>query len=333
MCMVETVLRHYPAECQPSGVEPLGTAGGMSGARFWRLAAPRRTLLLRRWPSEHPSAERLRFIHAVLRHAEQAGMRVLPVPLPALDQATFVAQAGHLWELTPWLPGTADYQHAPRAARLRGAMSALAEFHRAVADFEPVAAGASPAVAERFARLRQLESGGIELWAAAISAAPWPEIVPVARRVVATFEQVAPAARGQLAPLVEARFLLQPCIRDVWHDNVLFVGDRVTGLVDFGVMQFDTPAVDVARLLGSLAGDDPRGRRAGLDAYGAIRPLDDSERLAVAALDQAGMVLAGCNWIRWLFVEGRQFDDRAQVARRLGQIADRLEGMAKSPPR
>ena len=121
--------------------------------------------------------------------------------------------------------------------------------------------------------------------------------------------RLVPLAIARLAPLADVPLPLQPCIRDVWHDHVLFDGDTVTGLVDFGAMQIDTPATDVARLLGSLVGDDANGWQEGLTAYSAVRPLTEQESLAVVALDTAGTILAVCNWIRWIYVERRQFPD------------------------
>jgi Ser/Thr protein kinase RdoA (MazF antagonist) len=138
---------------------------------------------------------------------------------------------------------------------------------------------------------------------------------------------VVPLVIGQLAPLADVPFALQPCIRDVWHDHVLFDGDRVTGFVDFGGMQIDTPATDVARLLGSLVGDKPAGRRDGLAAYAAVRPLSEQEAAAVTALDAAGTVLAGVNWIRWIYLDGRQFENHLQVVHRFGRILVRLQSI------
>jgi Ser/Thr protein kinase RdoA (MazF antagonist) len=112
-------------------------------------------------------------------------------------------------------------------------------------------------------------------------------------------------------------------LRDVWHDHVLFSRDEVTGMIDFGAVDFDTPAVDVARLLGSLVGDDAEGWQAGLAAYTAARPLSHDETRAIAALDAAGTVLAGCNWIRWIYTDGRRFENREQVVARFAKLLDR----------
>lgn len=321
------ILEFYPAECRPTHVEPLGAAGGLSGAQFWRFVAPRGTLLLRCWPIERPSPERLTLIHAVLRHAAAKGLSILPVPISTTHGDSFVNHAGRLWELAPWLPGVADYGRAPRREKLGAALRALAQFHVAVADYllPPHATGIrrSPAVTHRLARLRELQRGSWETLSRAIRPAKWPEITALAREFVALLPDTVPSALDKLAPLADEKLPLQMCIRDVWHDHVLFSGDAVTGIVDFGAVDVDTPATDVARLLGSLVGDDAAGWMEGLQAYEQQRPLLPAERQAVSALDAAGTILAGCNWIQWVFIDGRKFENRGQVVARLERLRAR----------
>jgi Ser/Thr protein kinase RdoA (MazF antagonist) len=129
------VLAAYPDDCRASQIEPLGSAGGFSGARFWRVSAPCGVLCLRRWPPEHPSPEQLQFIQAVLWHVVQEGFRLVPLPLSTRLHKGYVRLHGHLWELTPWMPGKADYRAHPTHQKLRAAMVALAEFHLAAATF------------------------------------------------------------------------------------------------------------------------------------------------------------------------------------------------------
>ena len=133
-----------------------------------------------------------------------------------------------------------------------------------------------------------------------------------------------PRAIERLTPLVNVPLAIQPCLRDIWHDHVLFTGNEVTGIIDFGAVDIDTPATDIARLLGSLVGDDAFGWRAGLDAYATIRPLAAEEETAVRALDASGTILAGCNWIRWICIDGRQFEDRSRIRERFERIISRL---------
>jgi hypothetical protein len=49
--------------------------------------------------------------------------------------------------------------------------------------------------------------------------------------------------------------------------------------------------------------------------------LDESH--AVTALDNSGTVLAGANWLRWIYIDRRQFENRAQVIERVRKILAR----------
>jgi Ser/Thr protein kinase RdoA (MazF antagonist) len=103
------------------------------------------------------------------------------------------------------------------------------------------------------------------------------------------------------------------------------VGDTVSGIIDHGNAKFDSVAVDLARMLGSMVGDDADAQVEGLDAYADVRPLSDVERSLVPLLDRTGVLLGIANWLLWLFWEKRQYDDRIAVARRLGELVQRVE--------
>jgi homoserine kinase type II len=317
----------------------------MSGAQFWRITSlvrgspdpAQRVLCLRRWPAEHPSPERLEFIHAFLHHAARNGITFVPVPIRAKDGQSFVNDVtGRLWQVEPWMPGAADYECAPRVEKLRAAMTALAQLHVATREFEPKAAtmgggdrAASistkqSAVARRLAQLRELSTQDKSVLSRAINKAVWPELAPLAREFIARLSRAVPSAVAMLESLADARLMLQPCLRDVWHDHILFTGDEVTGIIDFGAVDIDTPATDIARLLGSLVADDAHGWETGLEAYLAVRSLSAQEGLAVLALDWSGTILAGCNWIRWIYIERRRFENELQVMDRFRRILARL---------
>ena len=323
MDQLRDVLARYAADFQAAVVLPLGSAGGMSGALFWRVEPVSGTYMLRRWPREHPSPERLRFIHSVLRHAAARGCDMLPVPVTTRTGETFVELAGYLWELAPLMLGTADYEREPTSEKLRAAMRALATFHRCTSDFPPQPHPRESAPLRHLARLRELRPAKIGELAAVVRDEVWPELAAPARRFLAALPRAIPRAIAQLEPFERVPLPQQPCLRDIWHDHVLFTGDRVTGLVDFGAVDFDTPATDIARLLGSLAdaGDDAaRTWSAGIAAYISVRPLSNDELRAAYALDASAPILAGCNWIRWIHGEGREFEDHARVLLRFQRI-------------
>jgi len=326
------VLAQYPGEFRPEQVELMGSAGGFSGAMIFRVRTADRVLCLKRWPAQWPPEDRLRLIHAVLFHVARQGFDRLPLPCKDRLGQTFVGHRGHFWELTPWLPGKADFRLDPRPEKLRAAMRVLAEFHRAAESFVrlPKSArlresGASPGLLRRLDQVRRYAAGDLEQLVRCIVPDVWPELRDRAWQAVGYARVCLEPASRLLETASSLAVPLQPCIRDVWHDHVLFTGDRVTGLVDFGAMRVESVAGDVARLLGSLAGDDPSLWSVGMEAYGTIRPLSDAEQSLASTFDRSGTVLAALNWIEWLYRQRREFPDPAAVARRLDEVLRRLQ--------
>jgi homoserine kinase type II len=233
----------------------------------------------------------------------------------------------HFWELTPWLPGAADYHANSSEDRLRAALSLLARFHVAAATFpgEPVRVAPSPGLNERVELLQHLiKLDGVRI-ARQLDTVAWPELVERSRRLLPMFRAAAPTVERELKAVVDLPLPQQPTIRDIWHDHVLFRGDEVTGLIDFGAMRIESVAGDVGRLLGSLARDDAGAWEAGLSAYESIRPLSADERRAVRVFDRSTTLLSGMSWLRWICLDGRTFDDRARVLARLDENLARFE--------
>ncbi len=328
-----SVLGRYPVNCQPTAIESLGSAGGFSGAQFWRLDTPRGRLCLRRWPIENPSCERLQFIHAVLTFAAGRGFDRAALPIAAVEGETFVRIDDHLWELTTWLPGRADYFPERRPEKLRAAMTALAQWHLAAEAFSPNdrLPRPSPNAAGRLRQIDDLLSGDLRQLADRVASSPlaqsvdWIDLAKSSTVMLSEFERVAIPIRDELQAVAKFAVRLQPCIRDVWHDHLLFLDDEVSGLIDFGAMQIDSVATDVARLLGSLSEDEPTVWEIGLAAYRGQNPLSPNELSIMRALNRSEALLSGINWIRWIFVDGRRFAEPAAAQARMTAIFARFQ--------
>jgi Ser/Thr protein kinase RdoA (MazF antagonist) len=257
--------------------------------------------------------------------ARNAGLDFVPRLESARDGTTRVEHEGRWWELAEWRQGCADFRDHPTSARLEAACIALARLHLVWQDGQANVAESCPAIVRRDAVLRswhELCRSGWQPLARCTADDPlrplvertWPIVLRWLNRVPSWLASV----RGSRRPV-------QPCLCDVWHDNLLFDGDHLTGLVDYGSVKADHVAVDVARLLGSLIEDDESQWHIGFSAYRSIRPLSDDDEALARVLDRTGTILGIMNWLRWLYADGRVFEDRMAVRRRLEMLVARVE--------
>jgi Ser/Thr protein kinase RdoA (MazF antagonist) len=124
---------------------------------------------------------------------------------------------------------------------------------------------------------------------------------------------------------------LRPVLRDVWAEHVLFVDrtDRVAGIIDYHAAAIDSPATDLARLLGSWRPPAPEDRYfAGwgptIAAYERIRPLHAIEQQLIPVLAATGVLFGVDNWFRWLIEEERRFPRADTVLRRIDRLLEEL---------
>lgn len=332
------ILAQWIVDPDAATAQPMDEAGSFSGARLWRVEFRGRPFVLRLWPREIP-AGRIASIHAFQHCLAKCGMPV-PAPIGALAAGQTVVHAdGGLWELAPWMPGVADYWHDPRPTKLAAALRTLAQVHLAVAGvpvpdvrlMPPV--GVAPGLSRREDRLHSLLLVEFKELTHAVGRAPLPVERQLIDESLRLIERALPAEIKKSLGWRDRQLPLQWCLRDVWHDHVLFTGERVTGLIDFGAVAFDSPAGDVARLLGSLVGDDRDGWRIGLDAYEAVRPMSDAERAAVDFFDTSGTVLSAGHWIVWLWpkpgVKSPAVKNRAAALARLQRLVLRLRALVE----
>jgi Ser/Thr protein kinase RdoA (MazF antagonist) len=313
----QIVLQRYPTPLGHGFLHSLGNHGGFSGASLWRI---NKTLCLRASPLSMQNAARLAEIHRLMRAARQDGLHFVPAVFATTDGATVVEHAGHLWELMDWMPGRASYQESPSRLKLQAACTALGRLHRSWADRSlPQAFLYPPVLSRRFQAAARGLPGEIEF----APLDPAHQAIKRARRVLPRWmEQIQSLLLGMLPPKPVP---VQPCLCDVWHDHLLFDGDRLTGLVDYGAVKTDHIAGDLARLLGSLIEDDEERWRDGLVAYSQQRPLSEDDQRLAHALDITGTILGAANWMHWLSDPQKTFDNRAAAVQRLERLLTRIE--------
>ncbi len=299
------VLPHYPAELSRLAWVPLGSAGGFSGANLWRGEANGEALFcLKAWPTGFESS-RLGSIHRAMIAARVHGqLDFVPAITRTLDHQTFV-NTDQLYDLTAWMPGVADFAIHPSHVKLSAACEALSNLHHVWAN-AAITSAPIPAVARR-----------LEVCQAFVKSPPHVDH-PELKRAMALLPTLVMQSIAALEPWSSVRLPVFPCLCDVWHDHVLFTGDRVTGIVDYGAMKIDNPAVDLARLLGDLVGDDDARFDFGLHAYHEANPPVEVSSQFVKHLDRTGTVCAIIHW-----VQRSRFNDAS--LQRLRKLLDRAE--------
>ena len=340
------VRRWFPAT--PFRVSPPSSAG-LSGSPVWLvepeepLEAPPRRFVLKGFAESWPR-ERAEAIHRWMAAARRAGVGAVPANLEvaAADGAETTTIAtdggGACFEMTEWRQG--DPVATPSPGQAAAALETLARIHVALREAggnEETPTASPPAWARRAEALRVVIARGWDDPVRGI-ASPLQAAVADRRRAAAALlrDRGGLPLLARLAAVVPPAVPLQPVLRDVWQAHLLFVGDEVSAVIDWHAAGIDTPATDLARLLGSweIGAANPAGARRistlwsdALGAYRAIRPLAAEELSLIDLLHLAGVVGGLHHWFTWVLDEARSFPDPAAVLARVDFLLKNLDSV------
>jgi homoserine kinase type II len=263
----ETLSAHLAAYDVGHLVMAKGIAEGVSNSNFLVETSAGR-FILTLYERRIDCAELPWFLQLMTHLADRA----LPVPRPIPDREGRLLHsvAGKPAALIEFLPGVSVSQ--PSAAKCAAVGESLARLHLAAADFAPPRpnqlslAAARATLAAIGPRLDELEPGLAAEVAAVLAGleGDWPGHLP----------------KG----IVHA---------DLFPDNVLFLGDRLSGLIDFYFACTDLLAYDLAilRVAWAFSADgrthDAGRDRALLAGYERVRALQQDERAHLSLLGQA----------------------------------------------
>jgi len=331
--------RHFRHVVEDASSDVKPVAGGFSGSSVFRVECPHAGFCLRRWPQPQSSAARILAIHQLLELANLRGVDAVPVPLRSIFGSTLSEVDGAFWQLEPWKTGVADFRLTPTDDRLKSAMNRLARLHEAVRDwtpglnvsrwFRPPGLAPSPTIAERIRMIEGYESA-VSDFEAALAREPDQRFGELSSRVTCLFRVAKDSVLKDLRAVVDVPVPNQPCIRDLWHDHLLFTGDELTGIVDFGAMATDSVACDLSRLLGSLFGDDMSGWQRAISLYEITRPMTADEHRLLRPLDRSSVLLSGMTWLKRRYMLRNTPQDLSPVCDRMESIVARLETLAES---
>ncbi len=204
----------------------------------------------------------------------------------------------------------------------RGA-SAICAFHESTIKLGRPAQVA-PAVTERLVRLGELDKlvgSFVEIQRAAAFPPPLNLAVRRAASLLATkWNEVRRRISGLLTTYSSHPVVTHFVLRDVHREHLLFCDDQPTGLIDFDAIRIDTPAVDLARWVGSLWIDSTDGRQRDLQTVFELalaeflsespskgRSFGKTEIALSRVFVYANPWISLANWLVWLTVDQRSF--------------------------
>ncbi|MDF7775022.1 homoserine kinase [Sphingomonas sp. AOB5] len=205
---------------------------------------------------------------ALLDHLADRGLPVPPA-VPDRDGRIIHELEGRPACLIQFLSGV-SVSH-PTPAQARAAAEAMGKMHHAVSDFDkPRANSMGP---DAWKTLADRIGTGFDDIAAGLSQRALSEV----DRIVGQWPNHLP---------------VRAIHADLFPDNVLMLGNRVTGLIDFYFACTDVRAYDLAVMHGAWAFDargenyDPEIGKALIEGYSASFGLSDAERAALPLLAQ-----------------------------------------------
>jgi len=292
---------------------------GFSGAEVWRGddSTGNPAFALKRLPAELDPT-RLTAIHRWMTQA--AHLTFVPSILRTTSGDTFVYTRGRCWEITRWMPGKPVSD--PTTADVGSACAAVAKLHAA---WPIVHTSTCPGVLNRLRATQDFrrQFGTHQPPQISLTMA----LIPLVRRawsaVVAHLERT----ESMLRPWERLPLPLRPCVRDLRAEHVLFSEQQVAGIIDYGAMAVDHPAVDLARLLGDYGClDEPRYSEA-IRAYqcesqsGALIEL-------IRILAHSGTVCSLIGWLLRLVTQQQTLPAEYRIVDRMTLLLERLDRFA-----
>ena len=265
MADLETWIVQYPLG-QAKSIR--GISSGIENSNFF-LATEAGEFVLTIF--ENLSFEQLPFYLELMRHLAERGVLV-PAPVATVDGKILNSLHGKPAAIVSKLEGSS--QMVPQTVHCAEVGAMLAKMHLAAADFS----------------IRQPNLRGLDWWVETA-----PQVMPFLSASCAQLLGDEIVFQQALAASADYPHLPSgPIHADLFRNNVMFVGERLTGFFDFYFAGCDTWLFDVAVCVNDWCIDLETGElddlrvHAMLAAYHAVRPFTAAEQAAWHGMLRAG---------------------------------------------
>jgi hypothetical protein len=212
----------------------------------------------------------------------------------------------------------------------------IGRFHRACRNVVGIQSGQALAVISRLERLAWLQqrlpglrSRAVSRFAAANSIANLlprelrEQVGPALTLLEAAWSSCSGSFRTELQRLSRHDWQQHYVLRDIHCQNALFLSGQLRAFIDFDALRVDTPATDLARLLGGIQFELQMGQWQSLEvdlvtlavaAYRSFCPFSEAEETLMRRLMEISPLIALANWAVWIVDEPERFAGREEIA-------------------
>ncbi len=310
---------------------------GWSGGQVFRVVTPWREAALRQWPQAMPS-QRANLVHLAQSTAFNRGLLVVPELIRTPEGASLIQEGGFNWDLSDWrrgepAPASSPHpEHGRQAARLWHRWYEVGRDHHVLHAFgEILPSELFHAISHRYPSPSSGIARRLHLYR---QRTPIREV-----EFLSISEQLLSERTTRLLNKAEnwfvelARYERHPlqielCLRDVHREHILFENERVSGLIDFGSIGWDTPAIDISRYLSSFDAFPSDWLAREDDCWQAMvdptLSVKEWNRL-ILLLAVTGAMVSAIQWENWLVRERRRFISRDKAYQRWSNRLDFAE--------
>jgi Ser/Thr protein kinase RdoA (MazF antagonist) len=295
---------------------------GLSTAIVYRVETLSNWYALKRWPILM-DRDRLNAIHRFQQYLSDGDKACTPRLLKWCHGETLLEAEGVYWEIAEWKSGhPVERLGQSSQTQLLNCVEAIARLHEQSRSYEALVQIA-PGLKQRYeGLLHAIEP--IEhkrnKFLDSISSHDQYESTKTLKEIYLRAMRVIPQVIEPLHRLSETPTVCFWVLRDVWREHLLYRGDQVVGILDFGAARIDWPGLDLARSIGTLLLDsDPRWSIAH-SAYLQRRPDCQITLPDLKNVHRASVALSALQWLDW-FAEG-QFDWTNQSSRYWNRVLE-----------
>ncbi|MFM7166403.1 MAG: phosphotransferase family protein [Planctomycetaceae bacterium] len=323
--------------CNQFGIQPQQwnrVEGGLSEATVWQVQDLSGELFaVKVWQPDSAAQVRHRcFVRRWMLSASESCPDIVPRPrahagMRGAEPALILQQGRFAWQVESWRPGqflcgvpAPECLESTALKLLPLYVSGRAFGVRWSSSTLALENTQSKAILRRAELVEELQQGCLRRLSQAAHRCGDAEVTAAVLQFSQWLQSWLPWLHLQLQPWCSQTMMLQPVLRDLRTENVLYQDGQISGVIDWDAAGVDHPCLDVARLLRSWYPQDGAARVAATDCWAKLWQLSARERQLLSVFDASIVMLNPVVWLQRLADNPDLFQTLPAAKQRLLQL-------------